>query len=244
MDYFFSNSINGDLDNLGNWFEDFETTIPASQLPQVGDTATLNNGYVTIGTLTCDTIFANSEYFNDGIFNAANLYLYGGWTIDDGTFNCDIDAQTSFGYTTGGTFNGTFYISGQDTDNRAFIHGGVFTDDVTVADYSSILPLPSGNAITFTGRLRFRTSGEWIGTAAPDYPDAADVRSGVTYSEFTGTLDLPDGSDVRSGVDYDGETETGSLDLPNVSDVRDGVMFDNNTKEGTLGGGVITITVE
>lgn len=60
------------------------------------------------------------------------------------------------------------------------------------------------------------TSNNRTGTYTPvaaDYPDEADVRDGIEYSNggFIGELDLPNASDVRAGVTFDSATETGTL---------------------------------
>lgn len=75
---------------------------------------------------------------------------------------------------------------------------------------------------------------------APDYPTAANVRFGVSYSfgTLTGTVVLPDPTDVASGVQYGaGGTEfTGSFpgaDYPGVGDVRAGVVYDFGGMVGT-----------
>lgn len=140
-----------------------------------------------------------------------------------------------------GTTDGSGRIADQDILYKtSTADGGVFTDTNAGPHTVTITKAGYLDRVLILDMSSKHVDVEVL-EPVPDWPGVGDVRDGVVYDAYTGTLELPAVGDVESGVGYgaNGTELTGTLeipvvDYPAVGDVRDGVDYDTGTLTGTL----------
>lgn len=165
----------GRLDALNSYFTDEDQTIPASEIPGVGDVLTIrDNGIVDTGT--------DHETY-------ATVTNYG--VINGGTFRGSVDNRSESGLATitGGVFYGEVTNS-YDITGGTF-HGAVIAhDDLKGGTYNGAVTQDAGNV--FTGTV---FNGDYTTTA--EGIASTEIQNG---SRFNGTLTIASGAGGNFGA--------------------------------------------
>ena len=172
---YFDGAVDGDWDELGNWWQNAGHTTAATALPTSSDSVVLsatcsaNSGSApTVVNLT-----ASSAVFDITIITVTGMATFSG-------------GSTNFGTVTGNaTFNDSSVnegtVTGDATFNDSASNSGTVTGNGTFNDYSNNNPYNSG---TVTGNATFNDSSG----------NASTVTGNATFNDSSGNSDTVDGN--------------------------------------------------
>lgn len=235
---YFNNAIDGDWNNLGNWWTDSGFTIQALTLPTTSDDVIVS-GYI-------DTNAGPAISINSLVLNGADQYITVDFTVANGAFFYDTSANV--GIITGdATFNNNSYlalgsVSGTMTFNDSSYNEVNISGNPIYNDTSYSFGIVTGNPIYNDSSW---SSGAIIGnpvfnnlsfnnaniTGDPIYNNDAHSSSGTNIV----------GNPVYNDASYNAGTVTGSstfydLSSNNATVTGDATFYDTSTNWGTVTG--------